>query len=491
MSAALSPISLPARAVTIAALALTLTGSGLIAAGPAEAVTVKAAKGEQVSGQAGALNHSSPGARSAGDLLFPTIGNGGYDVAHYDIRLDYSARRSISATTTITARAEKRLSRFSFDLEGLSVSSVTVNGHRATFRRDGTKLVVIPRRSVAGRFVTRVSYHGTPVTHRDPDGSKDGWIPTTDGATVQSEPVGAATWFPNNNTQADKATYRVAVTAPSTLAVAGNGILSSRRTHRASTTWTWSQTVAMPSYLAMISIGKYHVYHSTLRLPSGRRLPVWSFIDPSFGTAAKQRSLIAPILAFEEKRYSRYPFTSAGIVVDNTDSGYALENASRPVFDGVPDTLTEVHEFGHQWYGDSVTPQLWMDVWLNEGFASYTEDLWTAAHGGPSTRQQARKRYDANDASSSLWTPAPARFSDPADLFGNPVYVRGGMTLEALRLKVGDHDFFRILKVWAATRASTSVTTAQFIVLSERISGQDLGSFFDAWLYVAQKPALT
>lgn len=442
MSAALPPSTRPARVAIIAALTLTLAGSGLIATGPADAATSKAATGERAADRAHALSHGSPGARSAGDVLFPSIGNGGYDVTHYDIRLDYSARRPITATTAITARAEKRLSRFSFDLEGLRVEAVTVNGHRASFRRHGTKLVVVPRKSVTGRFVTRVKYHGTPVTHRDPDGSKDGWIPTTDGATVQSEPVGAATWFPNNNTPADKATYRVAVTAPSKLSVAGNGVLSSRRKHRASTTWTWSQTVAMPTYLAMISIGNYHVYHSTIRLPSGRRLPVWSFIDPSFGTAAKARARIAPILAFEEKRYGRYPFTSAGIVVDNTDSGYALENASRPVFDSVPETLTEVHEFGHQWYGDSVTPELWMDVWLNEGFASYTEDLWTAAHGGPSTRQQAQQRYDGNDASSSLWAPAPARFSDPADLFGAPVYTRGGMTLEALRLKVGDHDFF-------------------------------------------------
>ena len=474
MSAARSPVPRPARATIIVALALTLTGSGLIGVGPAEA---------------GARSHGSPGARSAGDLLFPTIGNGGYNVTHYDIRLDYSARRSIGATTAITARAEKRLSRFSFDLEGLKVTSVTVNGHHATFRRHGTKLVVTPRRSVAGRFVTRIRYHGTPVTHRDPDGSKDGWIPTTDGATVQSEPVGAATWFPNNNTPADKATYRVAVTAPSKLSVAGNGVLSSRRKHRASTTWTWSQTVAMPSYLAMVSIGKYHVYHSRIRLPSGRRLPVWSFIDPSFGTAAKQRARIAPILAFEERRYGRYPFTSAGIVVDNTHSGYALENASRPVFDRLPGTLTQVHEFGHQWFGDSVTPKHWMDVWLNEGFASYTEDLWEAAHGGSSTLQQAKERFADNDADSPLWAPAVARFSDPADLFGYPVYARGGMTLEALRLKVGDTDFFRILKTWAATRASTSVTTAEFIVLSERISGQNLRPFFHTWLYVAEKPA--
>jgi aminopeptidase N len=89
-----------------------------------------------------------------------------------------------------------------------------------------------------------------------------------------------------------------------------------------------------------------------------------------------------------------------------------------------------------------------------------------------------------------VWSPAPANFDDPADLFGDQSYTRGAMTLEALREKIGSHDFFLILRSWAKQHKYGNVTTAQFIRLSERVSGQDLDAFFKAWLYVPEEPPL-
>src|SRR3954471_15717892 len=310
------------------------------------------------------------GGESAGDSLFPTIGNTGYRVSHYDIRLDYRAATGrIRATTRVAARASDVLARYSFDLEGLRVRSVRVDGRPATFRRHDDKLVVTPAVPVRGRFTTVVRYRGKPVTHRDPDGAKDGWVPSKDGgATVLSEPVGAATWFPNNNTPRDKATFSVRVTAPSAYKVAGNGDLTGRRRHDGRTTWHWSQRRQMATYLAMISIGKYRLFHSTMRTTTGRRLPVWSFILPDLGTLRAQRRLVPRIVRFEERRFGAYPFSSVGIVVKRINVGYALETQNRPFFDGKPDRLTLVHELAHQWYGDSVTLRDWQDIWLHEGF---------------------------------------------------------------------------------------------------------------------------
>ncbi len=428
------------------------------------------------------------GGESVGDSLFPTIGNTGYDVQHYAIWVGWRTTGRITAATTITARATHRLSSYSLDLEGLRVTRVVVDGRAATWTRHDDKLVVTPARPVSGQFTTRVSYRGKPVTHTDPDGAADGWIPTADGATVLSEPVGAATWFPNNNTPRDKATFRVRVTVPRTLKVAGNGDLVRRHTVERRTTWTWAQRRPMATYLAMISIGRYRLYHSTMTTTTGRRLPIWSFVSPDLGRLRAQRAVIPAVVRFEERRFGPYPWTSVGIVVKKLGVGYALETQTRPVFDGTPDTSTIVHELAHQWYGDSLTLRSWEDIWLHEGFATYAEDLWSAAHGGPSTQAAFRRTYRENPASSDLWSPAPARFSDPADLFGSPVYTRGGMTLQALRHRVGDRDFARILKRWATVRRADSVTTPGFIAFAERVSGRNLDRFFEDWLYTPKRP---
>jgi aminopeptidase N len=434
-----------------------------------------------------APSQTSTASRHAPDSLFPEVGSSRYNVKHYAISLTYQTSGTIKAKTTFTAKARKPLRSFSLDLEGLTVDKVRVNGHVADFSRRDNKLIIKPLKAVDGRFKVAIKYHGKPVTHIDPDGAQDGWIPTTDGATVLSEPVGAMTWFPNNNTPRDKATFDMKITVPRKLEVAGSGDLRNVRKHDGQETWRWVQPKQQATYLAMISIGNYDVYHSTMTTTTGRRIPIWSFIEPKLGSLATERALIPKVIRFEERRFGRYPFNSAGIVVKETGVGYALETQNRPVFDGIPDDVTIVHEFAHQWYGDSVTLSDWGDIWLHEGFAGYAEWLWTAAHGGPSTAEQFQKAYDDPQ---TVWSPAPAKLTDPADLFGDQSYTRGAMTLEALRQKVGSDDFFVILRSWAQQHKYGNVSTAQFIRLSERVSGQDLDALFHAWLYVPERPAL-
>ena len=177
---------------------------------------------------------------------------------------------------------------------------------------------------------------------------------------------------------------------------------------------------------------------SALTLEHGRRITAWSFVDPTLGTAKKQRAFLPKALAFNEKQYGRYPFDGAGMVIQDLGVGYALETQTRPFFDGLPDPSTMVHELAHQWFGDSVSLRDWADIWLNEGFASYAEDNWAAEHGGPTTWEAFEDTYAANGPGSDLWDPAPHALTDPADLFGDPVYVRGALTLEALRHRIGD-----------------------------------------------------
>lgn len=427
-------------------------------------------------------------AAPAPDTLFPTQGNPGYQVRGYDVTLGYApATNHLTARAVIHATAYDALRSFHLDLAGMRVGAVTVDGRRATWSRHGHELVVTPARTVEGRFTARVTYAGTPREHTDPDGSTEGWVRTSDGAVALGEPVGAMTWLPSDNTPGDKATYTFRVTAPAGYQVAANGDLAARRRHGARTTWVWKERDPMATYLATVAVGHFDVARSSTTSVDGRTIPLWSFTDPTTGSSQAARAALPAVIRFEEKRFGAYPFSSAGILVDDADVGYALETQTRPFFPGSVGTSTLVHEMAHQWYGDSVTLRDWHDIWLAEGFATYAEWLWDAAHGGRTPAEHFDDLY-ATPAADDLWHPAPTRFTDPADLFGTPVYARGAMTLQALRERVGSDHFFAILRAWAAAHRHGNARTAQLVALAERISGQDLGSLFHDWLEVDGRP---
>ncbi|PSL39113.1 peptidase M1-like protein [Labedella gwakjiensis] len=470
-------------------LALSIVGAGAFVAAPAHA--------------------AEPGGQTTGDSLFPNVGNTGYDVQHYDIAVDYDHDTgSIDATTEITATASVELSSFSLDLEGLTVDSVLVNGAPAGFTRiidaDTTtyKLVITPATPVTGEFTTTVEYSGVPTEHIDPDGSSEGWVATPDGATAVSEPVGAMTWFPNNNTPLDKATFDIDLTIPTTIgggtaAAVSNGELVGRVDDAVAgtTTWSWEQTEQMTTYLSLVSIGRYDIYESTVTLPSGRTIPEWSFIDSDLSTQRKTTSLasrdqIETVLGYLETAYGPYPGNSTGIVVDNVGVGYALETQDRSFFDRSASRGTLIHELVHQWFGDAVTLSDWSDIWLNEGPAEHITSAATAAlYGGDDTEAVWYSEWEGVPDTDSAWTVPVAGFDDPADLFGFQSYSRSGMALEALRLSIGDEAFQEIFREWYERLNGSDGSTADFIALAEEISGADLDAFFQDWLFDTNKPA--
>jgi aminopeptidase N len=152
----------------------------------------------------------------------------------------------------------------------------------------------------------------------------------------------------------------------------------------------------------------------------------------------------------------------------------------------VRSTSTIAHELAHQWFGDSVSVQTWPNIWLNEGFATFAQYVWDEHKGVKSAHQSFLDDY-ARPADSPFWT---IKVADPQrdTMFASAVYRRGGMTLQALREKIGDDAFFRILRNWTAEHAHGNATTEQFIDLAQRISGQDLSAFFQTWLYTTTKP---
>ncbi|AYN42947.1 M1 family peptidase [Streptomyces dangxiongensis] len=439
-------------------------------------------------GAAGPAAPGTTGASGAGDPYFPLSGNGGYHVRHYDLTLRYdTTSRRLDATAVLTARATQRLTRFDLDLKGLKVTSVTVDRATAAFRRDGQELVVTPRHALRpGReFRVAVAYHGTPEPVTDPDGSADGWIPTDDGAFVAGEPQGAMTWFPADNHPKDKSSYDFTITVPEGRTAVANGVLLGRRTAHGRTTFRWRETRPMAAYLATATIGKFQIERYTTR----DGIQVYNAVDAREARAAAPVLRELPsVLEWESTLFGPYPFRAAGSIVDHApDVGYALETQTRPVYDSAPDLATLVHENAHQWFGDSVSLTAWQDIWLNEGFATYAEWLYTEQHGGRSAQQAFDALY-ARPASDGLWAYPPGDPGSGARIFGTPVYARGAMALHELRRAVGDKDFRRVLRAWTTGHRGGHGTTAQFVRLAEQTSGKQLKQLFHTWLYEPGKP---
>jgi aminopeptidase N len=436
---------------------------------------------------AAAADRFTPGAPGLGDPFFPFAGNGGYDVAHYGLTLSYDpATNGLAGTAVITATATQNLSRFDLDLRGFSISRLLVNGQPAANARSGDQeLVITPRTGIRSgtAFTVTIDYAGTPAVITDPDGSLEGWVPTDDGAFVVGEPQGSPAWYPVNDNPRDKATYDVAVSVPEGLTVMSNGVLVSSTTSAGRTTWAWRETDPMAPYLSTATLGRFDLTVSTT---SG--IPTYIAVDPQLPKGQVLSKLPAAV-DFYTSLYGPYPFNAVGAIVDSARTvGYSLETQTKPVFDRMPDEATLVHELAHMWFGDSVTLTTWPDIGLHEGFATWSEWIWSEAQGNKSAAQRFSQLYNTPPQDTAFWGPPVANPGDPSFLFNGTVYDRGAMTLEALREKIGDTTFFRLLRDWAAQNRYGNVTTAQFIALAEQESGIELDHFFDVWLYAPDKP---
>lgn len=438
-----------------------------------------------------------PGAPGVKDALFPSAGNGGYDVSHYGLALTYVPETNhLEGSAVISARATQDLSRFNLDFTGLSVRRAAVDGAEARFSRSGSELTLTPPDVIekGKTFTATVRYEGTPRTLKDPDGAVEGWLETDDGAVALGEPNGSAAWFPGNHHPSHKATYDITVTVPEDdegdpYEVVSNGELVSRKVEDGHATVHWRSTEPMASYLATVAIGSFDI--SKGRTADG--VPLYLAVDPDEAQGSKKlRSLLSDVTTWASDRFGPYPFRSTGAVVDHfPDLGYALETQTRPYFGSAPEERLLVHEWAHQWFGNSVTPRAWKDMWLNEGFATYAEWLWQEDTGGDTAQQIFDAFFEGtHPESDGIWDFPPAdppsgtRVSDP------PVYGRGAMTLHKVREAVGDSVFFTILRAWTAQHRHGTADTAQFIALCEHTSGKDLSGLFRTWLHRNGKPGV-
>jgi aminopeptidase N len=434
---------------------------------------------------------ATPGAEFSTDSYLPASGNGGYRVLHYDLNLDYRVLTNrLAGKAVITARAGQALSRFSLDLGGFRVQEVRVDGQPARFTRQPGKLRIKPERALAygSTFKIEIKYAGVPAPISGRWGDI-GWDELTDGALVASQPNGASSWFPCNDRPDDKATFLVTLTTATPYTVVVTGDLVSRRRGAATRTWVYERNEPTSPYLMSVQIGRYDV----VDLAAGG-------VRQRAAVPARLRGLLAhdfgrhgEIMTTLEGLFGPYPFREYVVVVADDDLDDPIEAQGMAVFgrnhlDGrrTHERLA-AHELAHQWFGNSLTVADWRHIWLNEGFATYAEWLWSAASGGPSADAHAaewRARLAARPATIVISNPGVERMFDPA------VYKRGALTLHALRTKIGDRSFFALVRSWVAEHQHGTVTTDQFRAHARRFARVPVDDLLTAWLDRPALPAL-
>ncbi|EPH44098.1 M1 family metallopeptidase [Streptomyces aurantiacus] len=434
-----------------------------------------------------------PGAPGAGDPYYPDAGNGGYDVSHYDLRLKYQPKTDLlEGTATIQATATQDLSRFNLDF-GLKVSEVRVNGKKAAFARSGEQeLEVTPKTGLpkGSSLSVVVRYAGKPSEVKIHGFTA--WQRTPDGGVAAQEPESSAWWFPGNDHPRDKATYDVSVSVPDGTQAISNGVLQSQSSKLGWTRFNWRSNKPQATYLATLAVGKFDI--TTDKTENG--LPVLNAYSKDLGdNAGAARASIertTEVAEWLEEVFGKYPFNALGGYVPNVPASYALETQTRPfygpkAFANGSNVSIVVHELAHQWYGDSVSVDGWKDIWVNEGFARYSQWLWSEKEGEGTAQELADYVYANNAADSPFWQVKPGD-PGPDNQFHIAVYDRGALALQALRNEIGDKAFFRILKGWPKERAYGNATVRDFVTYAEKVSGKPLSALFDTWLYQTGKP---
>jgi len=422
------------------------------------------------------------------DPYLPGHGDPSYAVQAYDLDLDYTiGTNHLRGRALLSLRALEDLDRLRLDLHHLRVDKVAVDGRPVKYRHARGHLTVAHALVAGDEVEVEVRYRGKPSLVRDRAGHA-GWEELEDGVIVAAQPGGAPSWFPCNDRPSDKATYRIQVTTSSDYFVVANGNRIEQRRQASNTTWVYAIDDPISPYLVCVNIGRYVEIPQEARIPLVGVVPVErrTDFDEAFGDQPA-------MLAFFTDRFGPYPFASYRAVITHDDLEIPLEAGSLSAFganflsrDWDSQRLI-AHEMSHQWFGNSVTASSWRDIWLHEGFACYSEWLWSEEAGLQTAASRAAHHHERLSA-----LPQDLVLGDPGvdDMFDDRVYKRGALTLHALRLRLGDTAFFDLLRSWAREHAYGSVTTADFVRAASAANGSDLAPFFDAWVYSAPLPPL-
>jgi aminopeptidase N len=292
-----------------------------------------------------------------------------------------------------------------------------------------------------------------------------------------------------------------------TTAVA-NGVQVAKWTDHGRAHFVYLQRQPMATELIQLAVGQYDItnlgVHSGVFLRDVTAKPITARINPLLDVTPAQ-------MDWMQQRVGRYPFDLYGSLVVEADLGFALESQTLELIDTswfddyTQDTWdpTLLHEMSHMWFGDSVAPKTWSDLWLNEGHASWYEFLYAEEKGfleGDTENYPDDNGYaDFDDLMKAVYAhgdqwraeDGPVAAPTSADtLFAFQRYHGGALVLYALRQVVGAATFQRIEREWVSRYEGRSASTDDFIALASQVAGRNLTGFLRDWVYGTKTPKM-
>jgi aminopeptidase N len=435
-----------------------------------------------------------------------------YDVQTCKLDLDFDVTgRTLDGSVRIAFRSVvSDLSSLVLDFRSsvdphFGVDSVLAGvGGRLAFAQGGDTLAIALAAPLASgqQDSVRVYYHGTPgnvfqnglpfLTHHP------GMAGAGPVIANMSEPQYAHYWWPCKDRPDDKFLSTVRMVVPDTLIAVSNGVLVRNDVLPGGRTgWVWVSPSPIASYLVSVAISNYAHFTPAVPCVTAASGPIdiehWVF-KPDEAKARVDFGHTCDMIDYLETLFGPYPFADQKYGHAEFLWGGAMEHQTVTSYGNVfftgqniYDTIV-LHELSHQWFGDSVGPRGWKDVWLNEGFATFCEALWAEHNGGGA----AYREFLNHGRSAFDWTDQSTVY-DPVPIFpGRVIYDKGAWILAMLRQRMGDTPFFALLHDWATGggRPYGTVITEEFMALAGSYAGEDLHPFFLPWLTTNAVPRL-
>jgi aminopeptidase N len=430
-----------------------------------------------------------------------------YDLQHSRIalRFDLDQKKVIGDVTHTLTVLRDSTSKIIFDSAGLTIQSVTVNKSSAKFETKDDKLIIpLATAAHAGeKFDINIRYEAKPtkglyfiLPDKDyPDRPKQVW--------TQGESEDTRYYLPTYDYPNDRLTTETILTVPANwLTVANGKLISVTDAANGMKTWTWKESQPSSTYLITVVAGEFDEVKDTWRgmpvtyyAPKGRG----DRLSMNYGRTPQMLELFSTKLGvnYPWEKYAQSmvdDFVAGGMenssATTNTSNSLQHAKLAAEYITGEDGLIS--HELGHQWFGDLVTCKDWGDIWLNEGFATFLEYMWTEAHFGKDEADA--ERWNSTRqwfADANLYAKPIVRhdFNDSGEFDGN-AYTKGGWVLYMLRHQLGEDAFYRGLKHYLEMNRGKNVVTADLAKAMEESTHTNVDQFFDQWLYGAGAPKL-